>query len=358
MHSRMYPRIEDIVKFAKENDTGKPMVLCEFGHAMGNGPGNLKEYIDAFYEHPRLQGGFVWEWANHGLVTKNAEGEEYFAYGGDFGDLPNDYNFVMDGLLNSDHAPTPGLLEYSKVIEPIQLTGYSMKRATIINRYDFKNLDDIECSWSLSDEHGVEKDKGRIDIPTGTEPGQTAELTLPNVGAGTDETYINLSFRLKEATLWADAGFEVATGQIPVTNPVKSYGSSSLVDDKVVVEPLSHGSLLLINSNKSKNEWQFDTMAGALASWKMDGIERLAARPTLDFWRAPTDNDGKSKHFVNYDGTAIDFVFSAPRRMGLEKSTTATGSASHAKCVLGARQECFCDPCRTASGTTCTVMVY
>ena len=95
MHSRMYSYIDMITSFAEDTSKTKPLVLCEFIHAMGTGPGNIKEYIDAFYKYPVLQGGWVWEWANHGLLTKTKDGKEYYGYGGDFGDAPNDGNFVM-----------------------------------------------------------------------------------------------------------------------------------------------------------------------------------------------------------------------------------------------------------------------
>lgn len=108
-HSLMYPKISEIVNFANNWDGKKPLILCEFAHAMGNGPGSFKEYIDEFYKHPCLQGGFVWEWANHGLLTKNADGAEYYGYGGDFGEPVHDYNFVMDGLITSDHTPGKSL---------------------------------------------------------------------------------------------------------------------------------------------------------------------------------------------------------------------------------------------------------
>ncbi|MGG6494760.1 UNVERIFIED_CONTAM: beta-galactosidase subunit alpha, partial [Bacteroidetes bacterium 56_B9] len=115
----MYPEISDIIKFAEDKKTDKPLVLCEYIHAIGTGPGNIKEYIDAFYKYHALQGGWVWEWANHGLLTKTKDGKEFYGYGGDFGDFPNDYNFVMDGVLDSDHEPRSALIEYKKALEPV-----------------------------------------------------------------------------------------------------------------------------------------------------------------------------------------------------------------------------------------------
>ncbi|KAK3616784.1 hypothetical protein LTR22_026952 [Elasticomyces elasticus] len=118
MHSRMYPYMETIVSFAEDASKTKPLVLCEFVHAMRTGPGNIKEYMDAFYKYPALQGGWIWGWANHGLFTKTKDGKEYYGYGGDFRDAPNDGNFVMDGVLVSDHKPNSGFVEYKKALEP------------------------------------------------------------------------------------------------------------------------------------------------------------------------------------------------------------------------------------------------
>jgi beta-galactosidase len=115
MFSYMYTSVDKLKEHARKDDIAddgsfsKPIVLCEYGHAMGNGPGWLHEYQEAFRTVPRLQGGFIWEWANHGLLKTDETGT-YYAYGGDFGDFPNDSTFVMDGLLFSDHTPSPGLV--------------------------------------------------------------------------------------------------------------------------------------------------------------------------------------------------------------------------------------------------------
>ena len=121
MFSYMYPSVTRLEKLAtNKGDTfKKPIVLCEYGHAMGNGPGGLQDYQDAFRKFRRLQGGFIWEWANHGLL-KQEQSSTYYAYGGDFGDVPNDDTFVMDGLCCSDHTPSPGLLEFKQVIAPVR----------------------------------------------------------------------------------------------------------------------------------------------------------------------------------------------------------------------------------------------
>ena len=151
MYSYMYPspatlvRLSESVGVTKDGKYEKPMVLCEYAHAMGNGPGLLEDYEETFRKHPRLQGGFIWEWANHGLWK---EGAGYYAYGGDFGDSPNDGTFVMDGLLNSQHQPTPGLLEYKKVIQPLNME-LENGMLVIENRYSFIDLDHLVSSYRL-----------------------------------------------------------------------------------------------------------------------------------------------------------------------------------------------------------------
>ena len=152
MFSYMYPSPSELVKFAQADGDKftKPIILCEYGHAMGNGPGALEEYQKVFRSHRRLQGGFVWEWANHGLWKMDkGTASAYYAYGGDFGDVPNDGGFVMDGLCFSDHTPTPGLVELKKVIEPVHvaLKGDQM---VITNRYDFVGLEHLSASWKIS----------------------------------------------------------------------------------------------------------------------------------------------------------------------------------------------------------------
>lgn len=166
MFSGMYIPVDRVVALAREEGWTKPYVLCEYAHAMGNGPGAIKEYVEAFYKYPRLMGGFVWEWANHGLRTTNKDGVEYMGYGGDFGDDPNDGCFVMDGLLDSSHNPTPGLLEYKKAIEPVQTLRIQGRGVRIVNRYDFLTLDHLECKYAIISDSGIVED-GTVNIPAG-----------------------------------------------------------------------------------------------------------------------------------------------------------------------------------------------
>lgn len=148
MFSYMYPPLDRLIKYAEEEKWDKPIVLCEYAHAMGNGPGWLEEYQDAFMKYPRLQGGWIWEWANHGLWTQ-PEGEKgFYAYGGDFGDTPHDGTFVMDGLVFSDHTPTPGLIEAKKTFEPVK--AWIEGNAIVIeNRNNFVGLEDLMADFTV-----------------------------------------------------------------------------------------------------------------------------------------------------------------------------------------------------------------
>ncbi|KAH6612628.1 hypothetical protein C7974DRAFT_346396 [Boeremia exigua] len=287
IYSRMYPPIDEIIKFAEDKTKTKPLVLCEFIHAMGNGPGNIKEYIDAFYKYPTLQGGFAWEWANHGLLTKDKQtSEEYYAYGGDFDEEVHDGTFVMDGLVNSDHTPNAGLLEYKKAIEPVQILESDGKKAKFINRYDFVTLDHLTLQYSTAIESGSSK-TGSIEIPSGVAAGQTFEVDLPKVDGSEGEILLSLSFQLKEATPWLEKGFEIATAQVVVV-PSATLKVLSTSGGKLEVDTATRNTLKVTGG---KSSWTFNTLHGALTSWRQDSAELISKAPELDIFRAPTDND-------------------------------------------------------------------
>ena len=158
VYSRMYAPHEEVDAIGRgEQHPDLPFILCEYAHAMGNGPGGLSEYQELFERHPRCQGGFVWEWIDHGL----RQGER-FAYGGDFGEPLHDGNFVADGLLFPDRTPSPGLLEFKKVIEPVRITG-DAGRVRVTNLHDFRDLSHLAFPWTLEEE-GVAVADGVLDV--------------------------------------------------------------------------------------------------------------------------------------------------------------------------------------------------
>ncbi|KAI1817045.1 glycoside hydrolase family 2 protein [Poronia punctata] len=292
MYSRMYPPVEEMIDFANDKSKEKPLILCEYVHAMGNGPGNIKEYVDTFYKYDTLQGGFVWEWANHGLLKKDDEtGDEFYAYGGDFGDVPNDGNFVMDGVLFSDHTPNPGLIEYKKAIEPVKVVSHAAQRVTIVNRYDFITLDHLEASYVILDEGRPTSEKGVIDISQGVKPGETVELTVLEKPLSSDflsgEGTVQITFRQREETASLAAGHEIAFAEYtiapaPPANVVPDSSTSKLIVKETPT---------LITIESATATWTFSPIRGEILSFKKKGTEFLATSPTVTFYRAQTDND-------------------------------------------------------------------
>jgi beta-galactosidase len=302
MFSYMYPSVERLKKLSEtegitDGKFDKPIVLCEYAHAMGNGPGNLEGYQQAFRDVPRLQGGFIWEWANHGIWKDEGDGKAFFAYGGDFGDTPNDGTFVMDGLCNSNHTPTPGLIEYKKVIEPLRakLEGSELE---VRNLYDFLSLDHLTATYRIESfkDRSVLLSSGSLDIK-GIEAGQTKRVSIPasNSTTSTDETWLSVSFRLNEATNWADAGHEIAwcQGRLAAKSSQAPL-AKGLGPLRVATTPTSW------TIGNGDSEIVFDRSRGVLKSWTSGSKSLLTEDPIThaallpSFWRAPTDNDRPS----------------------------------------------------------------
>ncbi len=200
--SVMYPAVARLVSEGKNTNEPRPFFMCEYAHAMGNGPGNLKEYWDVMRTYPRLMGGCVWEWVDHSIRQKTLEGLEWFAYGGDFGDEPNDGNFCIDGLNFPDRIPYPGLFELKKVLEPVKVEAVDLNagKIKITNRLAFCDLSYLDGTWSLSID-GTLIDQGKLPL-LAIKPGMTLEFTLPyqwsdSVGNGTGWLTFILSWQKK-----------------------------------------------------------------------------------------------------------------------------------------------------------------
>ncbi|WP_318200644.1 glycoside hydrolase family 2 TIM barrel-domain containing protein [Streptomyces sp. SCL15-4] len=277
VYSRMYADHAEVERIGRGLDGGPlrrrelPFILCEYAHAMGNGPGGLADYQRLFEAHDRLQGGFVWEWIDHGIAHP-ALG---YAYGGDFGEELHDGNFVCDGLLFPDRRPSPGLIEYKKVIEPVAVTGGGTDGTVrITNKYDFADLSALSFSWSYEVE-GEPVDSGTLSVPA-LAPGGSAEVQLPSVPAGapSGEAVWTVRARLADGTAWAPAGHVVAWGQVPAARRrVPSVAASARPvpgDGEITLGPAV-----------------FDARTGALRAIGEVPVTGLR----LDVWRATTDND-------------------------------------------------------------------
>ena len=285
----MYPPWEQLAEWAEADDWEHPVIMCEYAHAMGNGPGSLGKYWEMIYEYDRLQGGFVWDWLDQGLRQTTDAGEEYFAYGGDFGDEPNDANFNINGLVFPDRTPSPGLTEYKKVIEPVTLSAGELAAGELVvhNRYDFRDLDHLTADWRVEAD-GDLVDSGTLSLPN-LAAGETGSVTVPVDGdadRADGESLLTVEITLAGGTAWADAGHTVATGQFELPDsgdpalPTTQSGplSTERTEDGIVVAA-------------PDLEMVFDDTYGVVDSLTYRGQDLLTEGPQVGLWRAPTDND-------------------------------------------------------------------
>ncbi len=269
----MYPQIAAIVDHARSGRQRHPLIMCEYSHAMGNSNGTLAEYWDAIEATPGLQGGFMWEWWDHGLVQELPDGTRRWAYGGDFGDEPNDRNFCIDGLVWPDRTPKPALREHKALAAPVRVSAADPAalrdgRVEIESRRDFTDLAWLRGRWTLSVD-GVAVREGDVPIPP-LRPGERAMVTLdgwtrpePTPGA---EAFVTLRFVTSATLPWAPKGFEVCWAQLALDAdaPPPPFGG---------LPAFAPASSIALDA------------AGCLLH------PLFAAPPMLSLWRAPTDND-------------------------------------------------------------------
>lgn len=304
----MYPSVARIIEMAQVPGETRPVVMCEYAHAMGNSNGNLKEYWDAVAAYPRLQGGFVWDWVDQGLRRISDDGQMWFAYGGDYGDEPNDYNFCINGLVSPDRDPHPGLWEYKKVLEPVRVEAVDLAagKLRIHNRYHFADLSGLRIVWNIKAD-GELLQTGQLPRLS-TTAGRSEEITVPFVAIEPQpgvSYWLNLSFRLVADTPWAGAGHEVAWGQFELPLHVPVVGVDAAVPALSIRE---EGDLTLAESDKIS--FAFDRTAGRLVHYQADGLDLLTAPPQINLWRAPTDNDantwGDQRSAIRWREAGID----------------------------------------------------
>ena len=301
----MYPSVARIIEMAEKPDEDRPVVMCEYAHSMGNSTGNLAEYWNAIEIYPRLQGGFIWDWVDQGLRRVDEDGQEWLAYGGDFGDEPNDGNFCANGLIGADRTPHPALWEYKKVLEPVrvELVDAAGGHVRITNLRCFSGLDDLVMEWSAVRIGPVSLISGQADREVVRE-GATSDLAV-GPGASTDvhlklphpddfeqaDYWLTLRFLLREETPWAAAGHEVAWASFPL------HESSAVESDADAVKgvPLQvedRPDVMMIRSDDLAFTLDKDTGASALA--RGNGEPLLHQGPRFNMWRAPTDNDANT----------------------------------------------------------------
>ncbi|WP_431308723.1 glycoside hydrolase family 2 TIM barrel-domain containing protein [Alicyclobacillus fastidiosus] len=292
IESRMYSSVHDIERYARNNPK-KPFILCEYSHAMGNSCGGLHKYWELFERYPVLQGGFIWDWVDQAIRTTTPEGIEYLAYGGDFGESPNDGNFCGNGLIFADRTVSPKLYEVKKCYQNVKFTAVNLEEGAVRveNRHLFTNLRDFNLLWEIVSEDGVrEYGQGVIDTP----PGEAQVVSIPISPLGTSESseyWLTLSLALKEDTLWAQKGHVIAYEQFAL--PLQHSVSHVL---RVETELRTEEDALAVNVLGNHFSMQFDKTTGDLDSYIFDGIELIKSAPRPNFWRAYIDNDRGNGH--------------------------------------------------------------
>ncbi|MEX1118723.1 MAG: glycoside hydrolase family 2 TIM barrel-domain containing protein [Terrimicrobiaceae bacterium] len=281
----------------------RPVILCEYSHAMGNSNGSLSDYFHLFKTKPGIQGGFIWEWLDHGIRQKTKGGREFFAYGGDFGETPHDANFVCDGLVSADRVPHPAMWEFKHLAQPVSAELISFRaglaKIRIRNDHDFLDLSHLEGRWELLID-GQPASRGALPALR-VLPGASEVVTITFEKApAIQETHLTLRFFTRTDNLHAKKGHEVAWSQLllAASSPAKTKPDLSL--PKVMAIETSSGVTLRTEDVIAR----FDRKTATLHSLKVRGCELLARSPLLQINRAATDNDGL-KLWTGQDSKAL-----------------------------------------------------
>ena len=318
----MYPSIDRIeawaVRQAEQPDDDRPLILCEYSHAMGNSNGSLADHDTLFRSHHGLQGGFIWEWIDHGLrIGADFEGRPVWAYGGHFGDEPNDGAFVADGLVWPDRVPHPGLWEAAHVWRPVRVTLSPGGDLLITSDRDFSTLDDLQCTYEVL-VNGQAVELGSIDVPA-ILPGATATVPLPGAHLQLDngeEGHVTVRWSTRSATLWCEQNHVVAWDQVALPagaarvdaqTPAVAGASAEIVDEQLVV---SDGILTVTSS-----------LSGSMQAVSVNGTNVISRPHEIRVVRARIDNDGVPEGVLGLPGVGRVWT-----KWGLDQASLRTVS--------------------------------
>ena len=294
----MYANYQTVEDYAKDDNQKRPMILCEYAHAMGNSLGGFKEYWDLFEKYDKLQGGFIWDYQDQGFLEKK-DGKPYFSYGGDYvpQDTPSDHNYLNNGLIRADKTPNPHLYEAKKILQNVKFykQGLAQNKVNIKNWYFFRDLSNYKLNWVILKD-GVATEQGIINNLQ-VEPQETKMLEIPfkTVVNQNHEYFLNLSVTLKSDEPFLESGFEIAKAQF-LLNSEKVKLPDPNLQEKPISKKLDKNSITLFNDSFSV---QFNTETGTISSYIYEGDEVILNGAQVNFWRAPTDNDyGANTHSI------------------------------------------------------------
>ncbi|GET25966.1 glycoside hydrolase family 2 TIM barrel-domain containing protein [Prolixibacter sp. NT017] len=291
MISHMYPTPQWLQQLASDPNIHKPIFMCEYAHSMGNSTGGLTTYWNLINHYKNLIGGCIWDWVDQGLYKKDAKGKMFWAYGGDYGDDPNDANFNINGFVSPDRKPNPAYYEVKHVYQYVTFKAGDLNRGEVLvhNGYYHQNLSGFDVKWTLT-QNGKTIQSGVIDTLT-TPANGWARLHLPieqpKLEAGS-EYWLNLNLTLKKNKFWADKGFTLAWDQFkmpwavaPATTPGKANGKAVQVKQTDDAITLTGASFAMTISKEN----------GSLESYTSKGKSLISGPLNPNFWRAETDND-------------------------------------------------------------------
>lgn len=297
----MYAPIQTLVEWARwAEKTGKddrPLLICEYSHAMGNSNGSLDRYLDAFWSEPAIAGGFVWDWRDQGLAEHDANGRFYWAYGGHFGDEPNDANFCINGLVGPDLTPHPVMRELAWGCRPVTAEHVGGRRVRVTNRRFFAGIDDLQLRWRV-DVDGAKVEQGTKNIELSAGESTTVTLPLPR-RLPHGEAHVLVEFVQRGASAWAPRGHVVSWQQFSLGGQT----APSTIRRRIV---------------------EVDTSGAGVAGVRIGGETVVVGDIVPWLWRAPTDNDGVQQGWMSeVKGRRL-----AWRRWGLDEIELVTDSVS------------------------------
>jgi beta-galactosidase len=293
----MYDHIEGMVRYAERTDITRPYIQCEYAHAMGNSTGNFQEFWDAVMKYPVLQGGFIWDWVDQGVESRDEQGRKWWAYGGDLGGhrWTHDENFCANGLVNADRTVHPGINEVKKVYQPIWMKAVDIEKGKILmsNHHLFTGLDAYDYKWELY-RNGEQTRAGVFTIAG--KPLADTEVTLPlptlQFAAG-DEYYVRVKAVTRAATDLIPARHVVAEEEFAF--PKNSFFTKTSPQGNLKVEQVERkvwrNTLKIIQFESGDVKGAISLSSGLLTDYSYKGKRLITEAPAPNFWRAPTDND-------------------------------------------------------------------
>ena len=279
-----YPSPQQLEKFGSSDDDPRPFVADEYAHAMGNALGMMDDFWKKYKKYERLCGGCIWDWIDQGLWKTTPDGERYLAYGGDYGDTPNDANFCINGIVFADRRVQPEMWEARKVQQWIQLAGSDLAEGKIrvTNEYRFTNLEDFRAVWRLKEDGEViqQGTLGRVKLAPGKSRIVTIPFRRPELKSGA-EYWLTVEWQLREPTLWADSGHSVAWEQFKMPFDVAA-GPAFDVEDQARVKLDESADSIEVSGGSFT--YAFDKKSGTLSSMKYEDRQILEEGPVLQVW--------------------------------------------------------------------------